>query len=539
MTSSEPSLSLFVLSVSVVTIAFFIRLLMTTGDEGGLDLNLDYRDNPGVNLESEGYNVVGSIPVHQFPSRGSPLDVVTAIAAARLPVVLRGAPTDYWNALRWTPESLASKYPIMHNVFSSNLSGVLYSDKRPLSNIISPQKSRVFSNLPTKEFFNLSSNDSVCRTFFGQLKDKKLKPLSGDLEPRGFLQPADKFNNASTASEQLNIWITSPGCKTLAHFDPTQNFFQQISGRKRFVVAPPTAFSKKTVHPFLHPSARHSVLERASCSLEPVRIPRLDVWLADLEPGDLLYLPPFWMHEVSPLGAQISVSANVFPNTQEMNADQTVTIWADEMVMRLINYAFEERQPAHLLLPCFVLEFLSQVIRAVGKLIGHVGAGATDTDEDAHALARAFVQQYLWRRYEHTFGEGWCPQVSDLPQGCMRQLPLDQCARPTCFDRSSDAQRFARELASPPGAETVLDIYRNLSALGNTWIWRWRHANSNATVTDFPGSSKTDSDFTEKWLGGDGTVAIMLADFVEKTLGFFLSSESPADFCLLLFCAFR
>lgn len=103
------------------------------------------------------------------------------------------------------------------------------------------------------------------------------------------------------------IWIGGPA-RVQTHFDPVHNLACAVAGRRRFIVFPPDQLANLYLGPFeLTPAG--AVISLASLE-EPdfERFPRLRAALdtamvAVLEPGDALFLPHYWFHHVTALGA--------------------------------------------------------------------------------------------------------------------------------------------------------------------------------------------------------------------------------------------
>ena len=142
----------------------------------------------------------------------------------------------------------------------------------------------------------------------------------------------------------LFLWMGKAGVATNAHWDDVHNFFVQISGRKRFLLFPPSATPLMYPYPKLHPSSRQSQINFSApygaygpglgthsepadgadsdacagadsmyASPFPLLTPRAFLShaaprVAELGPGDVLYLPPRWYHHVTALTTSVSVS---------------------------------------------------------------------------------------------------------------------------------------------------------------------------------------------------------------------------------------
>jgi hypothetical protein len=58
-----------------------------------------------------------------------------------------------------------------------------------------------------------------------------------------------------------HLWYGMAGSRTRPHFDLYENYFVQVVGRKRWLLAPPGQFSEMYVLPSSHPSGRQSALD--------------------------------------------------------------------------------------------------------------------------------------------------------------------------------------------------------------------------------------------------------------------------------------
>eukprot|EP01052_Picozoa_sp_SAG31_P058077 SAG31_NODE_17545_length_667_cov_0.744718_1_plen_160_part_10 len=94
------------------------------------------------------------------------------------------------------------------------------------------------------------------------------------------------------------------------HFDAYFNLHLQLIGRKRWVLYAPRALAVLDVYPLGHPSARQAILRRSAASaLDGTGIQRIEVELA---PGELLCVPPYWLHEVTVASLEPATSLNAF-----------------------------------------------------------------------------------------------------------------------------------------------------------------------------------------------------------------------------------
>ena len=122
-------------------------------------------------------------------------------------------------------------------------------------------------------------------------------------------------------SKTASLWCSSRGCVTPTHFDLCHGFLTQIRGRKRVLLVPPEhtrsmyRADPSGVNPNSSPvdlalfvtglegEKRFSEAENKRADAERARFPKTRVALGEirevtLEPGDTLYIPPFWWHHV-------------------------------------------------------------------------------------------------------------------------------------------------------------------------------------------------------------------------------------------------
>ncbi|KAM4066960.1 cupin-like domain-containing protein [Hirsutella rhossiliensis] len=105
------------------------------------------------------------------------------------------------------------------------------------------------------------------------------------------------FSSVLRVSGRVNMWL---------HYDVMANVYTQIVGRKRMVLFPPSDVG----HLSFAPGASSSSLD-VLASLEAPNLAATRPHEAELGPGDLLFLPPLWLHTSEPT-SDLSVAVNVF-----------------------------------------------------------------------------------------------------------------------------------------------------------------------------------------------------------------------------------
>ena len=136
-----------------------------------------------------------------------------------------------------------------------------------------------------------ASNDFYVVSRNGLLSHPELRSLWDELTPLPeFLAPLQPPNGAS-------LWVGPAGTVTPPHFDPHNVLLVQIQGRKRIRLAP-------RVRAPLHASLSGYYLSEP---LEQVFEPAA-IYEVTLEPGQALFVPVAWFHEVTALAPSITLS---------------------------------------------------------------------------------------------------------------------------------------------------------------------------------------------------------------------------------------
>jgi hypothetical protein len=103
-------------------------------------------------------------------------------------------------------------------------------------------------------------------------------------------------------SVRPRIWIGNAS-KVACHFDTFENIACVVAGRRRFTLFPPDAIGDLYVGPIDNTMAGQPVGLAVGSSPGDPRYPRFEhardrALVVELEPGDALYLPKLWWHQV-------------------------------------------------------------------------------------------------------------------------------------------------------------------------------------------------------------------------------------------------
>lgn len=128
------------------------------------------------------------------------------------------------------------------------------------------------------------------------------------------------------------------------HYDTMDNVACVVAGKRRFTLYPPDAIDDLYVGPIDVTMAGQPVSLAASSMAPEVRYPRFErarprALVAELEPGDALYIPKLWWHQVDAIGS-VNILVNFWWDGFAAGPDQPYT------TMLLAMIAIAERPAA-------------------------------------------------------------------------------------------------------------------------------------------------------------------------------------------------
>jgi hypothetical protein len=132
----------------------------------------------------------------------------------------------------------------------------------------------------------------------------------GSVPTAEILPGFDRDNCMSLLPPELaapRIWVGNRS-EVSAHFDLSDNIACVVAGRRRFTLFPPDQVANLYVGPLDHTMAGQPA------SMAPLKAPDFDRFprfrealaaarTAELEPGDVIYIPTLWWHHVEALSA--------------------------------------------------------------------------------------------------------------------------------------------------------------------------------------------------------------------------------------------
>lgn len=225
------------------------------------------------------------------------------------PLVIRGGAARWPAVARWSPEYLTQRLgaiEIAYKTSSSNahpdfrvtgLAGMFARQRGPLGDFL-----KLIGTGPANErarYLFTGDEQFLLRRRSGHTSvDPGLAPLLADVETPP-LFPEERLYT-------IWAWLSGPGVRTWLHYDNNgcHNLNAQVSGRKRCVLYAPDDLAK------LHPFPLGGGNPAYNCSRIDVERPdgelhvdaSVRAWRAELEAGDLLFIPAWWFHSFEHLG---------------------------------------------------------------------------------------------------------------------------------------------------------------------------------------------------------------------------------------------
>jgi lysine-specific demethylase 8 len=217
--------------------------------------------------------------------------------APQRPVILTGA-LDHWKAFSaWTPEYLKQRLgetPLTYWVSRDGIFGV------------DPDRELEIEEMTLARFLDRLAAGPGPDGKRHYLRRHAMKALFSAL--RTDFEPPAYFDYRRLVSE--NLWIGAKGHITPVHYDLAHNLLIQVRGRKRLVLFRPedadclypNRFFSYSPHFSQIPDLDTIDLERFS------RYPGATPIACTLGPGEMLFLPACWWHQVWSLDEAISIN---------------------------------------------------------------------------------------------------------------------------------------------------------------------------------------------------------------------------------------
>jgi len=222
------------------------------------------------------------------------------ITFKRSPAVIRGCPLGQCSS--WTPEFLTEK------LSGTNRPVHVTSDAK--MNFV--RKNFTYSTMDIGEMIKLASDDNVTDTkyYLRAISDDNPRVTPANLETdfpsisRDFQLPDSMLPSEKIFSSVLRL--SSGGVQVWTHYDVMDNIYCQIIGHKRAVLWAPDEVDNMYMS-----GDKSMVVDIDQPDLEKYpKFLRAKRYEAELIPGDILFIPALWFHNM--LAHDFGVAVNVF-----------------------------------------------------------------------------------------------------------------------------------------------------------------------------------------------------------------------------------
>jgi hypothetical protein len=251
------------------------------------------------------------------------------------PAILKGLVND-WPAVKQAKQSVEGLYQYFSDLY---IGGDIQFARIPPE-----EKGRFFYNKEMTDFNfkrEVGPLDAFFRDVLANSKDNKADTLALQSAPVADYFPEFEKNNPFQFFDKSvtpRIWIGNDAVVS-AHYDDSENIACVVSGQRTFTLFPPEQIENLYVGPmdFTPAGAQLSLVDFNEPDFEkyPKFHQALDnALVAELEPGDAIYIPILWWHHVWAKGG-----VNVLVNYWEGGSinGKTKPVPADTILMAMLS----------------------------------------------------------------------------------------------------------------------------------------------------------------------------------------------------------
>jgi hypothetical protein len=221
--------------------------------------------------------------------------------ATNRPVILTGEMADWPALARWTPQYLKDKVGARPIEYQGERSG----DREFEMNKDAHRREAPFASFIDQALRPGAGNEAYVTAYNSQRNRQALSVLREDMM---FL---DKYLDRNAEDAFGMMWIGPAGTLTSLHHDLTNNLIAQIVGRKRIKLLPSSEAGKL----YNHHHVFSEVPDLEDPAIDLTRYPRLaEVRIYDvtLNPGEILFVPIGWWHQVKALDFSVTITYTNF-----------------------------------------------------------------------------------------------------------------------------------------------------------------------------------------------------------------------------------
>jgi hypothetical protein len=298
------------------------------------------------------YELIGNIPKEKWdPSRS----VQEELLHSTTPRVLTNTFITNWDAFASTDPS--KKWDLnsleWRNRIAKQISGIYLGETPYIGPLYRSGRQLTKSHPGIKDYNPYTTKKYSVDEFFDKVINSGNRTDS--IEPESFLYYTGGLNTPNLSSDlhpfdqflptqrsvSVNVWVGEKGVVTHSHIDSYENFFVQVQGSKRFILCSPDQLHNAYLYPYFHPSFGQTqafLVNPPNKEYQLERFPnvgKIKAYEVILNPGDLLYLPPSWIHQVYTLEPSISVnfwsgsdSTAYFDNAMKLASTNILHEWS-------------------------------------------------------------------------------------------------------------------------------------------------------------------------------------------------------------------
>jgi len=263
-------------------------------------------------------------------------------AASSAPLVLRGAVAD-WPFVREARRSDEAAVEYLNRFYSG----------RPVSTLVAaPSEGGRFFYRADSKRMNFESASALLPDILKALLDERNAEDPAAIAMQAISAPdclpeleAENPNPFVPPDSQARVWIGNK-VTVAPHFDVAENIACVVAGRRRFILFPPEQTPNLYPGPMDITPANVPISMVAMDDSEFDRFPKYrealaGAFVADLEPGDAIYIPYLWWHGVQSLGG-FNVLVNYW-----FNRDEAAARFPLVPMLHLAFRAYRDMAPEH------------------------------------------------------------------------------------------------------------------------------------------------------------------------------------------------
>eukprot|EP01083_Nonionella_stella_P226477 804255_1 len=270
-----------------------------------------------------------------------------------------------------------------------------------------------------------------------------LKPLHWFKMKDKTVQFTDKHIRELLDINHIHMEISPSALFINSFYDITHNFYYQIDGTRRVLISPPSETLKLRPFPEGHSSYRSSQIphkfyfiplrkwtSHKSYPFEPTQ-DKIKAWNVTLQPGDLLYVPPFYWTQMTTLTNSIGVKSSSLGFEQVFVALSDASMLPRILREPSVDDVAEQKYLLHQL-AFFTRQVIDRILKALPDVRDNVDGETVNEDLQWNVVHKWIKEQLIDGRYRGNvlwnemkcseFDVTRCPIYGNTTQGLMKEM---------------------------------------------------------------------------------------------------------------------